>query len=111
MKKVSPVSVTLVAACSALLQGGVAVLFVPFLAFLLAVRGGSSATGNAMLEGEMIIALIAPFFCAAFGFVLGAALACVFNMCVPYEKASPIVVDDKSTVRLIPANEVILAND
>jgi len=111
MKRVSPVSVPLVAACSAALQGGLVVLFVPPLAFLLAVRGGSSATDNTMLEREMIVAVIAPFFCAAFGFLAGAALACVFNMCVPHEKPSPIVVDDKSAARLIPVNEVVLAND
>jgi hypothetical protein len=111
MKKVSPVSVPLVAACSALVQGSLAVLFVPFFAFLLAVRGGPNATGRATLEGEMIVAVIAPFFCAAFGFVLGTALACVFNMCVPGEKPSPIVVDDKSAVRLVPVNEAVLAND
>lgn len=111
MKKVSPVNVLLVAACSAALQGSLAVLFVPLLSFLLAVRGGSSATGNAMLEGQMIVAVIAPFVCAAFGFFAGAALACGFNMCVADEKPSPIVVDDKSAVRLIPVNEVVCASD
>ena len=111
MKKVSPVSVPLVATCSALVQGSLAVLFVPFFAFLLAVRGGLNATGKAMLEGEMTIAVIVPSVCAAFGFLAGAALACMFNMCVPKEKPSPIMVDDKSAVRLVPVNEVILAND
>lgn len=111
MRKVSPVNVLLVAACSAVLQGALAVLFVPLLSFLLAVRGGSSATGNAMLEGQMIVAVIAPFVCAAFGFFAGAVLASAFNMCVPNEKLSPAVVDDKSAARLISVNEVVCASD
>lgn len=95
MKDPRPVSVLMVAAVSAGLQGGLAVLFAPLLAFLFAVSG---AGNQATIEYGMTFAVVAPLLCAASGFLMGAFAGAMFNMFVNPERKRRHVLQSRPQV-------------
>ena len=80
MSRPQPVSVLLVASTSAALHGGVAVLSVPILSFILLCWNGTPGHTNAFTEAGMVIALLSPLIAAGVGFVAGALMAFAHNV-------------------------------
>jgi hypothetical protein len=78
MKSTGPINVMFAASVSGALVGGLAVLFVPALAFFYLVGSTRLADGGA--EFSMTLAVATPFCCAAAGFMLGALMASIANM-------------------------------
>ena len=63
MKSTGPINVVFAASASAVTLGGLAVLFVPALAFFYLV--GANRPVNGATEYGMILAVVTPFCCAA----------------------------------------------
>jgi len=73
----------MVAAVSAALQCGLAVLFLLSLSFVFALTGDSARpASDPILEYGMTVVLVALILCAIFAFVSGAFTAFLFNMFV-----------------------------
>jgi len=102
MRNSQPVSVLLVAFVSAAVHGLGAVLFVPVLSFLFLVFGSLPAQLGSIVgatDRGMTLAVIAPFCCAALGFVAGAFMASLFNMFVKERPRREIVAQETLLVR------------
>ena|SRR5581483_4966910 len=82
MLRLKSIGVLSAAKISAVLYGGLAVLFVPFLLLMAAVMSASSsAIPNAPSPAIFVVfAVIAPFFYAAMGFIIGAIAALIYNL-------------------------------
>jgi hypothetical protein len=78
MKSTGAINVMFAASVSGALVGGLAVLFVPALAFFYLV--GNTRLTDGGTEFSMILAVVTPFCCAAAGFMLGALMASIANM-------------------------------
>ncbi|HEX4603002.1 MAG TPA: hypothetical protein VH724_03340 [Candidatus Angelobacter sp.] len=83
MTRPQPINVMLAASVSAALHAATAVLFFPFLSFLLLCWGAApvqfKSTISAANDG-MVFAVIAPLFFAAFGFAVGGLAAFGHNV-------------------------------
>jgi hypothetical protein len=82
MFRLKSVGILSAAKISAVLYGGLALLFVPFLLLMAVVMSSSSrAIPNAPSPALFLIfAVIAPFFYAAMGFIAGAIAALIYNL-------------------------------
>ena len=82
MLRLKSIGVLSAAKISAVLYGGLALLFVPFLLLMAAVMSASSsAIPNAPSPALFVaFAVVAPFFYAAIGFVAGAIAALIYNL-------------------------------
>jgi len=79
MSRPQPVNVVLVAATSAALHGGAAVLFVPTLSFLMLCWSGEPVPRGSTETG-MVLAVLAPVAATIFGFAAGAGMAMAHNI-------------------------------
>ncbi|MGZ7087973.1 MAG: hypothetical protein ACXVKH_00760 [Candidatus Angelobacter sp.] len=102
MIRPKPINVFLVAAVSALFHGGVAVLFTPMLSFLMFYWGAApiqfSNTIAATSDG-MVLAVLAPLFFAALGFVTGALVALVHNVFAKDQCRHTLEIEIKETMQ------------
>ncbi|HET9697888.1 MAG TPA: hypothetical protein VFP40_13535 [Terriglobales bacterium] len=81
MVRLKSVGVLSVAKLAALMYGGIALLFVPVLVIVAAVMSAMPhQQGQPPAIVFVVFALIAPFFYAAMGFVLGALSALIYNL-------------------------------
>ncbi len=98
-----PVSINVfsVALVSGALHGGAAMLFVPIFSFLLLCwsTAPARATPSTTLDRAMVLAVIAPALCAAFGFVVGALGAFVHNALVQPRPRHAIELSDAAQAR------------
>ena|ERR1051325_11284800 len=101
MSRPQPINVVLVAATSAALHGGAAVLFVPTLSFLLLCWSGTPvpSKGISQTETGMSLALLAPFIATAFGFIAGAAMAFAHNMFVNSQRKPALAINESPRVQ------------
>jgi hypothetical protein len=81
MSRPASINVFSVALVSGALHGGAAMLFVPIFSFLLLCWSTAPAqiTPSTGIDEGMVLAVIAPALCAAFGFVVGALGALAHN--------------------------------
>jgi|SRR5215467_7824998 len=93
MKSTGPINVMFAASVSAVLVGGLAVLFVPALAFFYLVGNNSLVNGGT--EFSMVLAVVTPLCCAAAGFMLGGLMASIANM-LAEPSVRPAVVREKA---------------
>jgi hypothetical protein len=93
MKSTGPINVMFAASVSAALVGGLAVLFVPTLAFF--YLAGNNRPTDGGTEFGMILAVATPFCCAAAGFMLGAIMASIANM-LAEPSFRPVVVRERA---------------
>ena len=93
MKSTGPINVMFAASVSAALVGGLAVLFVPALAFFYLVGNNSLVGGGT--EFGMVLAVVTPLCCATAGFMLGALMASIANM-LAEPSFRPAVVKEKA---------------
>jgi hypothetical protein len=109
MSKPEPISVLFVAAVSAALHGGAAVLFVPILSFLLLCWGAAAPAQikpSIGAEDGMVFAVVAPALCAAFGFVAGALVALLHNVFAQNQCRLTVEVREPLQVRAASLNNV-----
>lgn len=90
------INVFSVALVSGALHGGAAMLFVPIFSFLLLCwsTAPAQATPSTTLDRAMVLAVIAPALCAAFGFVVGALGALVHNALVQKQRQHAVEFSD-----------------
>jgi len=81
MSRPASINVFSVALVSGALHGGAAMLFVPIFSFLLLcwTTAPVQSTPSTRVDEGMLLAVIAPALCAAFGFVVGALGALAHN--------------------------------
>jgi hypothetical protein len=99
MSRPQPINVVLVAATSAALHGGAAVLFVPSLSFLLLCWSGTPVPSKVIGQTEtgMSLALLAPFVATAFGFIAGAAMAFAHNMFANCQREPALAINESQS--------------
>jgi hypothetical protein len=99
VRKTGPINVLFAAMVSAAIYGAVAAVCIPAISFF--VLASTSGPGDPTTERGMIVAVIAPAFCAALGFILGALMATVANLVVA--PAQPRVVAKEQRERAAEA--------
>ena len=102
------INVFSVALVSGALHGGAAMLFVPIFSFLLLCWGTAPAqlTPSTRVDEGMVLAVIAPALCAAFGFVVGALGALVHNALAHNQRQHAVEVSDDAQVRIASFSNV-----
>lgn len=95
------INVFSVALVSGALHGGAAMLFVPIFSFLLLCwnTGPVQTTPSISADKGMVLAVIAPALCAAFGFVVGALGALAHNALAQNQRRHTIEVSEPAQVR------------
>ena len=96
------VNVLFVATATAIVQGAISIVFVPFFSTLLMSLIGSEAS-TAVTDTGMTLAVLAPVIYASEGFVLGALMAACYNAFVWAIQPSPmdrvkVVIEEKEAV-------------
>jgi len=95
------INVFSVALVSGALHGCAAMLFVPIFSFLLLCwnTGPAQTTPSTSADKGMVLAVIAPALCAAFGFVVGALGALAHNALAENQIRHIVEVSDPAQVR------------
>jgi|SRR3954466_11461389 hypothetical protein len=107
MSRPASINVFSVALVSGALHGGAAMLFVPIFSFLLLSWSTAPArvTPSTRIDEGIVLAVIAPALCAAFGFVVGALGALAHNALVQNERRDTVEVSEPT-----PVNTASLTN-
>jgi hypothetical protein len=95
MSKPQPISVHIVALTCAALHGVVAIVAAPILAIILC----SSAPANLNIDTIMLLAVVAPVLCAAFGFVVGGLMAAAHNVFAQEQRRAVIMISEVPEVQ------------
>jgi hypothetical protein len=95
------INVFSVALVSGALHGGAAMLFVPIFSFLLLSWSTAPAQiiSSTRVDEVMVLAVIAPALCAAFGFVVGALGALAHNALAENQSRHIVEVSEPAQVR------------
>ncbi|MFL6314953.1 MAG: hypothetical protein ACJ71W_22835 [Terriglobales bacterium] len=101
MSRPASINVFSVALVSGVLHGGAAMLFVPIFSFLLLCWSNAPAQiiPSTSVDKGMVLAVIAPTLCAAFGFVVGAIGALAHNTLVQNQRRHTAEVSEPAQVR------------
>ena len=108
ISRTASINVFSVALVSGALHGGAAMLFVPVFSFLLLGWRTVPAqiTPSRSVDEGMVLAVIAPALCAAFGFVVGALGALVHNALVRNQRQPTAELSDPAQVRVTSLSNV-----
>jgi hypothetical protein len=101
MSRPASINVFSVALVSGALHGGAAMLFVPIFSFLLLCWSTAPAQiiPSKRIDEGMVLAVIAPALCAAFGFVVGALGALAHNTLAQHHRRVTVEVSEPAQVR------------
>lgn len=102
------INVFSVALVSGALHGGAAMLFVPVFSFLLLCGSAAPAQikPSTTADEGMVLAVIAPAFCAAFGFIIGALGALAHNALAQNQPRHTVEVSEPAQARTAPLTNV-----
>jgi hypothetical protein len=102
------INVFSVALVSGALHGGAAMLFVPIFSFLLLCWSNAPAQiiPSTSVDKGMVLAVIAPVLCAAFGFVVGALGALAHNALAQNQRRNTVDVSEPDQVRTASLSKV-----
>ena len=108
MSRPASINVFSVALVSGALHGGAAMMFVPIFSFLLLCWGTAPAqiTSSTRIDEGMVLAVIAPAFCAAFGFIVGALGALAHNALAENQRRHTVEVSEPAQVRVASLTNV-----
>lgn len=108
MSRTASINVFSVALVSGALHGGAAMLFVPIFSFLLLCwsTGPARTTPSTKVDEGMVLAVIAPALCAAFGFIVGALGALAHNALAQSQRQHTIEVSEPAQVRAASLSNV-----
>ena len=108
MLRPASINVFSVALVSAALHGGAAMLFVPIFSFLLLCWSTAPVqiTPSTRIDDGMVLAVIAPALCAAFGFAVGALGALAHNTLAQNQRRHTIEVSEPAQVRTASLSNV-----
>ena len=108
ISRAASINVFSVALISGALHGGAAMLFVPIFSFLLLCWSTASAQVNPSLAVDqgMVLAVIAPAFCAAFGFVVGALGALAHHALAQNQRRDTVEVTELTQIRTASVTNV-----
>jgi hypothetical protein len=100
MSRPASINVFSVALVSGALHGGAAMLFVPIFSFLLLCWSNAPAQiiPSASVDQGMVLAVIAPALCAAFGFIVGVLGALAHNALAQNQRRA-VEVNESAEVR------------
>jgi len=95
------INVFSVALVSGALHGGAAMLFIPIFSFLLLCWSSVPAQiiPSTSVDNGMVLAVIAPVLCAAFGFVVGALGAIAHNALAQNQRRHTVEVSEPDQLR------------
>ncbi|HEY2233832.1 MAG TPA: hypothetical protein VGK01_10205 [Candidatus Angelobacter sp.] len=102
------INVFSVALVSGALHGGAAMLFVPIFSFLLLCWSNAPAQiiPSTSVDKGMVLAVIAPVLCGAFGFVVGALGALAHNALAQNQRRHTVDVSEPDQVRTASLSNV-----
>ena len=102
MSRPASINVFSVALVSGALHGGAAMLFVPIFSFLLLCWSTAPAqvTASTRVDEGMVLAVIAPALCAAFGFIVGALGALAHNALAQSQRQRSVEVSEPAQVSM-----------
>lgn len=102
------INVFSVALVSGALHGGAAMLFVPIFSFLLLCwsTAPGQITPSTRVDEGMVLAVIAPTLCAAFGFIVGALGALAHNALAQNQPRHAVEVSEPDQVRIASFSNV-----
>ena len=108
MSRPASINVFSVALVSGALHGGAAMLFVPIFSFLLLCWGTAPArlTPSTRVDEGMVLAVIAPALCGAFGFIVGALGALAHNALAQNQRQQTVEVSESSQVHTASLSNV-----
>ena len=108
MSRPASINVFSVALVSGALHGGAAMLFVPIFSFLLLCWSTAPAqiTPSTSVDKGMVLAVIAPALCAAFGFVVGALGALAHNALAQNQRRHTVEVGEPVQVHTASLTKV-----
>jgi hypothetical protein len=108
MSRPASINVFSVALVSGALHGGAAMLFVPIFSFLLLCWSNAPAQiiPSTSVDKGMVLAVIAPVLCAAFGFVVGALGALAHNALAQNQRRHTVDVSEPDQVRTASLSNV-----
>jgi hypothetical protein len=108
MSRPASINVFSVALVSGALHGGAAMLFVPIFSFLLLCWNTAPAqiTPSTRVDEGMVLAVIAPALCAAFGFVVGALGALAHNALAQSQRQHSVEVNEPAQVSMASLSNV-----
>jgi len=108
MSRPASINVFSVALVSGVLHGGAAMLFVPIFSFLLLCWSNAPAQiiPSASVDKGMVLAVIAPALCAAFGFVVGALGALAHNALAQNQRRHTVEISEPAQVRTASLSNV-----
>jgi hypothetical protein len=101
MSRPASINVLSVALVSGALHGSAAMLFVPVFSFLLLCwsTAPGQITSSTKVDEGMVLAVIAPALCAAFGFVVGALGALAHNALAQNQRRHTVEISEPAQVR------------
>jgi hypothetical protein len=99
MSRPASINVFSVALVSGVLHGGAAMLFVPIFSFLLLCWSPAQIIPSTIVDKGMVLAVIAPALCAAFGFFVGAIAALAYNALAQNQRRHTVEVSEPAQVR------------
>ena len=100
------INVLSVALVSGALHGGAAMLFFPIFSFLLLCWSPAQVASSTRIDEGMVLAVIAPALCAAFGFVVGALGALAHNALAQNQRRYIVEVTEPVQVRTASLSNV-----
>jgi hypothetical protein len=108
MSRPASINAFSVALVSGALHGGAAMMFVPIFSFLLLCWSSAPAQiiPSASVDKDMVLAVIAPVLCAAFGFVVGALGALAHNALAENQRRHTVDVSEPDQVRTVSFSNV-----
>lgn len=108
MSRPASINVFSVALVSGALHGGAAMLFVPIFSFLLLCwnTDPGQITPSTRIDEGMVLAVIAPALCAAFGFVVGALGALAHNALAQNQRQHAVEVNEPDQVSMASFSNV-----
>lgn len=108
MSRPASINVFSVALVSGALHGGAAMLFVPIFSFLLLCWSTDprQITPSTKVDEGMVLAVIAPALCAAFGFVVGALGALAHNALAQNQRLQTVEVSEPAQGRMASFSNV-----
>jgi len=107
ISRAASINVFSVALISGALHGGAAMLFVPIFSFLLLCWSTSAQVNpSPAVDQGMVLAVIAPAFCAAFGFVVGALGALAHHALAQNQRRDTVEVSEPTQIRTASVTNV-----
>ena len=108
MSRPASINVFSVALVSGAIHGAAAMLFVPMFSFLLLCWSSAPAqiTPSTSVDQGMVLAIIAPALCAAFGFIAGGLGALAHNALAENQRRQAVEVSEPAQVRTASLSNV-----